>query len=50
MNRRAFIVTASALTLAACSSGEGMRLGPDGKPLPSVNRLSAAETNRITYS
>ncbi|MBV7410990.1 CAP domain-containing protein [Maritimibacter sp. DP1N21-5] len=50
MNRRAFIVTGAALSLAACSSGAGMRMGPDGKPMPTVNRLSAAETNRITYS
>jgi uncharacterized protein YkwD len=50
MKRTLALVAALGLALAACDTPAPVRMGPDGKPLPTVNRISATEKNRITYS
>jgi uncharacterized protein YkwD len=48
--KRAFpVIAALTLTLAACSTTEPVQLGPDGKPLPRVHRITATEQNQIAY-
>lgn len=48
--RRAFpILAALALSLTACDTAAPVQLGPDGKPLPRVHRISAFEKNKIAY-
>ena len=50
MNRRSLILTLGASTaLAACSSTTGPTLGPDGKPLPKLYRISAGDARRIPF-
>jgi uncharacterized protein YkwD len=39
----------AALTLAACVSSEPPPVGADGKPLPRVIKISAAEAEKIPY-
>ncbi|GKY86478.1 CAP domain-containing protein [Sinisalibacter aestuarii] len=50
MKRALALVAALGLTLAACDSPAPVRLGPDGKPLPTVHRISSFENNRVTYT
>lgn len=53
MDRRAFVMMGAALLVTACGSApstEALRLGPDGKPLPKVYRISPAEAARIDYN
>ncbi|MBU2960638.1 CAP domain-containing protein [Citreicella sp. C3M06] len=53
MQRRAFLMMGAALLAAACAPApynEAPALGPDGKPLPKVYRISANDTGRIEYS
>ncbi len=48
MNRRAAaILTLSALAVAACAGPGEVRLGPDGRPLPQVYRITPRDTDRI---
>ncbi|MGB4825781.1 MAG: CAP domain-containing protein [Paracoccaceae bacterium] len=50
MNRRAFVLSGTALFTAACtSSGGGVQLGADGKPLPQVYRIDAALAGKIPF-
>ena len=53
MNRRALIALSAAAAMAACtttpSSTTETRLGPDGKPLPRVYRITALERGKIQY-
>lgn len=49
MNYAIPALAALALTLAACDSAAPVRLGPDGKPLPTVHRITPAEHNKIPY-
>jgi len=46
MSRLLIIVIAALFTLSACDSA-GPTLGPDGKPLPRVYRISAGSTGKI---
>lgn len=53
MNRRAFLALSSAVAMAACtttptSTSTEPRLGPDGKPLPTVYRISG-DRGRVQY-
>lgn len=50
MKRTLALVAALGLFLAACDTAAPVRLGPDGKPLPTVHRISATEQNRMTYT
>ncbi len=43
------IIAALGVSLAACDTGQNVRLGPDGKPMPSVTRIGKFERSRITY-
>ena len=48
MKRRSLVLAFSAaVVLAGCDTGGGGRLGPDGRPLPQVYRLSASDTGRV---
>lgn len=52
MNRRAFLAMSSAVAVAACTTTPTTKeqpLGPDGKPLPQVYRISAVSKGRIQY-
>lgn len=44
------VLVVAALSLAACDTAGPVQLGPDGKPLPRVHRITAREQNKITYS
>ncbi|BBU59173.1 hypothetical protein KU6B_54380 [Mameliella alba] len=53
MNRRAFIALSASAAAAACTTtptgNTETRLGPDGKPLPQVYRISSVGRGRIQY-
>lgn len=50
MNRRAFVLLGPAILLAGCVSGaEQIELGPDGKPLPRVYRITPAVAQQIPF-
>lgn len=50
MNRRAFVLLGPALILAGCvGSGGQVALGPDGKPLPRVYRITPAVAAEIPF-
>ncbi|MCB5408891.1 CAP domain-containing protein [Pseudogemmobacter faecipullorum] len=50
MNRRGFLLLGSGLLLAGCvSGGSAVQLGPDGKPLPRVYRITPAVAGQIQY-
>ncbi len=53
MNRRAFLALSSAAAMAACTTTPNTstepRLGPDGKPLPQVYRISNLSAGRIQF-
>jgi uncharacterized protein YkwD len=38
------------LTLAACDTSAPVRMGPDGRPMPTAHKISAFDKNKITYS
>ncbi|MEA5159351.1 CAP domain-containing protein [Cereibacter johrii] len=38
-----------ALVLSACASTTPMALGPDGKPLPQVYKITSAQEGEVTY-
>lgn len=48
--KRAFVLVAAlGLSLAACDTAAPVRLGPDGKPMPTAHRISPREADKITY-
>ncbi|MGA0539840.1 CAP domain-containing protein [Neotabrizicola sp. VNH66] len=50
MNRRTVVLLGPALFLAACvSGGSEVQLGPDGKPLPRVYRITPDVAQQIPY-
>lgn len=52
MNRRAFLALSSAVAMAACTTtptNTAPRLGSDGKPLPTVYKISASQKGRIQF-
>ncbi|MAM63414.1 CAP domain-containing protein [Maritimibacter sp. UBA3975] len=49
MTRAALLVSALMFLLAACDTGQPMRMGPDGKPMPSVYKISKAQEDRIQF-
>lgn len=50
MNRRAVVLLGPALILAGCvGTGGGVQLGPDGKPLPRVYRITPEVAGQIPY-
>lgn len=50
MNRRAFVLLAPAILLAACvGGGNEIQLGPDGKPLPRVYRITPDVAQQIPF-
>ncbi|WP_225027924.1 CAP domain-containing protein [Xinfangfangia pollutisoli] len=50
MNRRAFLLVAPTLALAACvSGGNEVLYGPDGKPLPRVYKITPAVAQQIPF-
>lgn len=49
MKRPFPLFVALAFVLAACATPAPVQLGPDGKPLPTVHRISAFEQDKITY-
>lgn len=49
MTRLPLLIAVLGLTLAACDTTAPVRMGPDGKPMPTAHQISAFETNKITY-
>ncbi|UWQ22050.1 CAP domain-containing protein [Jannaschia sp. W003] len=49
MDRRHMIGLLAASALTACAAPPPPRLGPDGRPLPQLYRISAAETREIPF-
>ncbi|MFN3969983.1 MAG: CAP domain-containing protein [Gemmobacter sp.] len=39
----------AAVVLAGCATGAAVQIGPDGKPLPQVYRIDAAQSQRIPF-
>jgi len=49
MKRFILLFPIIALLLTACETSEGPRLGPDGKPLPQLYRISASDSNKVIF-
>lgn len=49
MIRFLFLAIATVFTLAACTPVSETRLGPDGKPLPKLYKISARDTGPIQF-
>lgn len=49
MTRIALFAIALLMTLSACGAPTGTRLGPDGKPMPSVYRIGRLQEGKIPY-
>ncbi len=49
MKRYFFIFPIIALLLTACESTQPPQLGPDGKPLPQVYRITARDSNKVVF-
>jgi len=49
MARIGFLLAAALLVLSACSQPSAPQLGPDGRPLPKVYRISASEADDIQF-
>ena len=47
MTKPLFSVLAAVALLAACAEPAAQRMGPDGRPVPSVYRISAGDVERI---
>lgn len=43
------LLAAVTLVLAACAPPPELQLGPDGRPLPRIYRISAADENRVSF-
>lgn len=49
MKNLSVLLFVGAFALSACDTGSAVRMGSDGKPLPQVYRITAADTGRIEY-
>ncbi|OIP87990.1 MAG: hypothetical protein AUK37_00295 [Rhodobacterales bacterium CG2_30_65_12] len=49
MIRALVLIAAVGLSLAACDTANPVRIGPDGKPMPTAHQISSFETNKIIY-
>ena len=49
MKRRTLLLSSGALALSACVSNTAPRLGPDGRPLPTIYRINPDDTARIQF-
>lgn len=49
MIRAVLFLTALLFSLAACGSGPEIRMGPDGKPMPSVYKIPKGEADNIQF-
>ena len=49
MNRRTVMILGSVAALAACTTSSAPRIGPDGRPLPQVYPINAANQNQIYF-
>ncbi|WP_071674307.1 divisome-associated lipoprotein DalA [Nioella nitratireducens] len=49
MLRRSFLLTTALGTLAACAGTTTPRIGPDGRPLPTVYRINPGDTAEIQF-
>ena len=49
MNRRFMLLSTGALALSACVSNTSPRLGPDGRPLPTIYRINPNDEARILF-
>jgi len=49
MLRRSFLLTTALGTLSACMATTSPRLGPDGRPLPTVYRINPRDTADIQF-
>lgn len=49
MTRIALVLSALLFTLAACSTNQPMRMGPDGRPMPSVYKISQSQQSQIQF-
>ena len=49
MNRPIVSLLLAAATLAACAAPPPLRIGPDGRPLPQVYQIRAADTAEIQF-
>lgn len=49
MKRALVLVATLGLSLAACDTAAPVRMGPDGKPLPTARMIPAFEKDKITY-
>ncbi len=50
MNRRSFLALGSAFLVIGCTtSGGGVQLGADGKPLPQIYRIAGATAEKIPF-
>jgi uncharacterized protein YkwD len=49
MNRRVLLLQGVALALAACGPTTGPTLGPDGRPLPKVYRITPADEDDVSF-
>lgn len=47
MTKPLFSVLAAVALLAACAEPAAQRMGPDGRPVPSVYRISAGDVERV---
>lgn len=49
MITRSALAASLLLTLAACATNQPMRMGSDGKPMPTVYQIKASEADEIPY-
>ncbi len=49
MTRKSFLMLCAALALSACATGGAIPLGPDGKPLPQVYRITPDVSRQIPF-
>lgn len=49
MTRVSVLIACSLVLLSACATTPAGQLGPDGKPLPQVYRITAEDAGRIQY-
>ena len=49
MNALSVVAVCASLALAACGTGNQIRVGSDGRPLPQVYRISGAQEDKIPF-
>ncbi|TCP61105.1 cysteine-rich secretory family protein [Rhodovulum bhavnagarense] len=49
MKHLALVLFSAVIALSACSTAPEPRIGPDGKPMPQVYRISRTDTAQIQY-